>query len=185
MLKPDKRSAEVIKRTIGIHQPSVAEIGVYKGDMARRLLFHPNLALTMVDHWGEVVSESYKASGDEYALHTPEEWEAVKEKALSKVSWAKDRVRVYQGTSEGAAEYYSKEEFDVVFIDGDHSYEQTKKDIEAWWDMVAEGGYLGGHDYRDDKNYGVIQAVDEFVVNHQLTLEKGENLTWFVKKWES
>ena len=185
MLKPDKRSAEVIKRTIGIHQPSVVEIGVYKGDMARRLLFHPNLALTMVDPWGEVVTESYKASGDEYALHTKEEWDEVKDKALSKVSWAKDRVRVYQGTSEGAAEYFSGEEFDVVFIDGDHSYEQTKKDIEAWWGRVAEGGYLGGHDYRDDKNYGIIQAVDEFVINHQLTLEKGENLTWFVKKWES
>jgi hypothetical protein len=85
MLKPDKRSAEVIKRTIGIHQPSVAEIGVYKGDMARRLLFHPNLALTMIDPWGEVVTDSYKASGDEYAMHTKEEWDEVKDKALSKV----------------------------------------------------------------------------------------------------
>ena len=184
MVNADLRSAEVIKRTLGINMPSIAEIGVYKGDMARRLLFHPDLVLTMVDPWGEVVSDTYKASGDEYALHTPEEWEAVKEQALSGVSWAKDRVRVYQGTSEGAADYFAEDKFDLVFIDGDHSYEQTKKDIEAWWDRVTDGGYLGGHDYRDDKNYGVIQAVDEFVVNHQLTLEHGENLTWFVKKWE-
>jgi hypothetical protein len=191
MVNADLRSSEVIKRTIGIDMPSVAEIGVYKGDMARGVFFSPNLIPTMIDPCGEYIADSYKDSGDAYAMHTKEEWEEVKAKALDSVSWAKNRVRVYQGTSEGAADYFSDDKFDLVFIDGDHSYEQTKKDIAAWWDKVADGGYLGGHDYRDDKNYGVIQAVDEFVANesfktkNQLTLEHGENMTWFVHKWES
>jgi hypothetical protein len=51
--------------------------------------------------------------------------------------------------------------------------------------LVKDGGYIGGHDYRSDKNYGVIQAVDEFVTDMDLRLELGENYTWFVKKWES
>jgi hypothetical protein len=185
MVKADRRSAEVIKRTIGIDMPSVAEIGVYRGYMSRRLLIHPNLTLTMIDPWGEYISESYKSTDDDYAKHTIEEWDLVKAKALEVVSWAKDRVRIYQGTSEGAADYYKDEMFDVVFIDGDHSYEQTKKDIMAWWDKVADGGYIGGHDYRSDKNYGVIQSVDEFVSEMGLNLELGDNYTWFVRKWES
>lgn len=185
MLNADLRGAEVIKRTRGIDMPSVAEIGVYRGDMARRLLIHPNLRLTMIDPWGEYIAESYKATGDEYAGHTTEEWDTIKAKALDAVSWAKGRVKIYQGTSEGAAEYFADDFFDVAFIDGDHSYEQTKKDILAWWPLVAPGGYLGGHDYRADKNYGVIQAVDEFVSEMGFQLELGENYTWFVRKWES
>jgi len=184
MVNAELRAAEVIKRTIGLDMPSVVEIGVYKGDMSRRLLIHPNLCLTMIDPWGEYVAETYKKSGDEYAMHTPEEWDEIKAKALDSVSWAKDRVRVYQGTSEGAAEFF-EDTFDIVFIDGDHSYEQTSKDIKAWWPKVKEDGYLGGHDYRDDKNYGVIEAVDEFVAEYGLTIEHGENMTWFVRKWES
>ena len=182
MLKSDLRSAEVVKRTSGIDMPSVVEIGVYRGDMSRRLLYHPNLILTMVDPWGDYISETYKQTDDPMAFHTKEEWENVKEKALQAVKWAKDRVRVYQGTSDGAAEHFRDELFDVVFIDGEHSYEQTKKDIESWFDLVAPEGYIGGHDYRDDKNFGVIQAVDEFIKDTGLTLERGENFTWFVKK---
>jgi len=184
MVNADLRSAEVIKRTIGIDLPAVAEIGVYKGDMSRRLLTHPNLVLTMIDPWGEYIADSYKSSGDSYALHTKEEWDEVKAKALDSVLWAKDRVRVYQGTSEGAADFFD-DTFDIVFIDGDHSYEQTSKDIKAWWPKVKEGGYIGGHDYRDDKNYGVIEAVEEFAEINKLPLELGENMTWFVRKWES
>lgn len=182
MVKVDERTAEVIKRTRGIGMPMVAEVGVYRGAMSRRLLIHPQLQLTMIDPWGEYVSESYKATGDKYAEHTPEEWEEVKNVAVSAVRWAKPRVRLYQGTSEGAAEHFSDDMFDVVFIDGDHSYEQTSKDIIAWWPLVTPGGYLGGHDYRSDKNFGVIQAVDEFVAEMGLTLELGNNLTWFVRK---
>ena len=185
MVRSDHRSAEVIKRTIGIDVPHVVEIGSYRGHMSRRMLHHPNLKLIMVDPWGEHISESYKSTGDDFASHTAEEWANIKEKALNAVSWAKGRVKVYQGTSEGAAEYFKDEFFDVVFIDGDHSYEQTKKDIIAWWPLIAPGGYLGGHDYRSDKNYGVIQPVDEFVSEIGLELELGENYTWFVRKWES
>lgn len=185
MVRSDHRSAEVIKRTIGIDFPSVVEIGAYRGHMSRRLLMHPNLKLTMVDPWGEHISDSYKSTGDDYANHTIEEWDLVKQVAINAVSWAKERVTLYQGTSEGAAEYFKDEFFDIVFIDGDHSYEQTKKDIIAWWPLLAPGGYLGGHDYRSDKNYGVIQAVDEFVSEIGLSLELGENYTWFVRKWES
>jgi hypothetical protein len=178
------RSAEVIKRTIGIDMPSVAEIGVYDGRMSRKMLIHPGMTLTMIDPWGEVIADSYKATGDEYAMKSKEEWDEIKSTALESVKWAKDRVRIYQGTSDGAAEYFD-EVFDVVFIDGDHSYVQTKKDIETWWPKVIDGGYLGGHDYRDDKNYGVIEAVDEFIAETGLKLEHGENMTWFVRKWES
>lgn len=182
MVNADLRSAEVIKRTAGLDSPSVAEIGVYAGDMSKRLLMHPSLSLTMVDPWGEFIADSYIETEDDKAFISKENWEVVKNTAVNNVKWAKDRVRVYQGTSDNAAEYFGQDLFDVVFIDGDHSYEQTSKDIEAWWPLVHADGYIGGHDYRSDKKFGVIQAVNEFVEKTGQKLELGDNYCWFVHK---
>lgn len=51
---------------------------------------------------------------------------------------------------------------DFLFIDGDHSYEAVKHDIQAWLPFLAPGGIISGHDY----GFGfpsVRQAVDELL----------------------
>jgi hypothetical protein len=48
--------------------------------------------------------------------------------------------------------------FDVVFIDGDHSYEGACLDIKNSLLKVKNGGIICGHDYHMD---GVKQAIDE------------------------
>ena len=62
---------------------------------------------------------------------------------------------------------------DFVYIDGNHSYEFVKKDIEIYYKKLRRGGVLAGHDienglciYRD----GVVKAVLEFVNKNKLTL---------------
>ena len=37
---------------------------------------------------------------------------------------------------------------DLVFIDGDHSYEGCREDWEMWRDHVAPGGFAAFHDAR-------------------------------------
>ena len=57
---------------------------------------------------------------------------------------------------------YDDETIDTLFIDGDHTYEGVKKDIEAWYPKVKKGGTIIFHDYQRDKVHeGVQQAVDE------------------------
>ena len=48
---------------------------------------------------------------------------------------------------------------DMVFIDGAHEYEAVKADIRFWFEHIAPGGLLCGHDY--GWSPGVNQAVDE------------------------
>jgi hypothetical protein len=175
----DLRSAEIIKRLWNIDYPSVAEIGVWRGGMSRRLMYRQGLYLLMVDPWGDVQT---KDDGYYEAEFNGQNWEEIKQQAINGVKWAKERVRVYQGTSEGAASFFD-EKFDLVFIDAEHTYEACSKDIAVWWPKVAEGGYLSGHDYRDDKEgFGVIEAVNEFAEETGLEVVLGENYTWFIKK---
>lgn len=61
-------------------------------------------------------------------------------------SGGKDCVRQLVMTSQEAAELVVDNFFDLVFIDGDHSYLQTRNDIEIWRPKVRNGGILCGHD---------------------------------------
>lgn len=51
---------------------------------------------------------------------------------------------------------------DMIFIDGDHRYEEVVSDIELAREILAPGGLLCGHDYGKSSWPGVKRAVDEF-----------------------
>jgi cephalosporin hydroxylase len=50
--------------------------------------------------------------------------------------------------------------FDFCYIDSSHTYEETKKEIRAWYPKVKDENILSGHDYNAPE---VRQAVDEVV----------------------
>jgi len=81
-------------------------------------------------------------------------------------------------------ELYAGRMFQFVYIDGCHLYESVKKDLEAWWLLVEDGGILAGHDY-DKTHPGVIRAVDEFAVKHGLTVyltTRDHPASWYTYK---
>lgn len=49
---------------------------------------------------------------------------------------------------------------DIVFIDGEHTYEAVRADIKAWLPKLKKGGILCGHDYQVE-TMGVIHAVHD------------------------
>ena len=34
---------------------------------------------------------------------------------------------------------------DIVYVDGDHSYEGVASDLNAWWPILRDGGAMVGH----------------------------------------
>ena len=46
--------------------------------------------------------------------------------------------------------------FDVLFVDGDHSYEGARADVERWGPHVRAGGHLLFHDAVDTASYGNV-----------------------------
>src|SRR4051812_37720157 len=51
---------------------------------------------------------------------------------------------------------------DFVFIDGDHSYDACKADIEAWTPFVKPGGVIAFHDFGSRAD-GVTRAIFEAI----------------------
>jgi predicted O-methyltransferase YrrM len=54
-------------------------------------------------------------------------------------------------------------EVDILFIDGDHSYQAVINDFMLYEGLVKSGGYVIFDDYRDEGCPGTKEAVDEIV----------------------
>ncbi len=62
---------------------------------------------------------------------------------------------------EDSTQFQLDKKVDVIFIDGDHSYEGCKDDIDNWYPQMAKGGVMLFHD-ADETSPGVVQAIEEF-----------------------
>lgn len=80
-----------------------------------------------------------------------------------------DQVVTYHlGDSVDIAKTWEKS-IDVLFIDGDHSYEGCKRDIEAWIPFLKPQGRVYLHDC-DETSPGVMWAISEFVYTKEANL---------------
>lgn len=67
------------------------------------------------------------------------------------------------------------ESLDLVFIDGDHSYDAVTKDLKFWFQKIRKYGWLLGDDY-GSCHPGTRKAVDDFAK------EKGLKINFFTKE---
>lgn len=67
---------------------------------------------------------------------------------------------------------------DLLFIDGNHSYEGVKGDIENWVPHVVDDAVVLFHDYHMK---GVKKAVDEFLEQNEYEIERRAHCTRAVR----
>jgi len=93
--------------------------------------------------------------------------------------WPCERYAWIHGDSIEVGEKWDKGAVDLIFVDGDHSYEGCAGDIKSWLPYIKPGGLLIVHDYHKAERFakpiegkaphpkpwhGVDQAVDEHLV---------------------
>jgi len=141
------------------HSLIVAEIGVWAGDNAQRLMGLNLDRLFLID--------SYK----EYARHDQKELDEVMHAALPKIASHPNAYKTsfIRMESVEAAELFLDEYFDYIYIDGNHTLDAVSKDLEAWWPKVKPGGYFAGHDY--SSSIGVMRAVETFCEKYGLDFQ--------------
>jgi hypothetical protein len=81
-----------------------------------------------------------------------------------------DDYRIIQqySSSPSAVRLAGEQSYNLVFIDGDHSYEGVKTDFEAYSGLLGSRGYLVFDDYQTTSWPGVERAVDEVVLTSPL-----------------
>lgn len=87
------------------------------------------------------------------------------------------------GDSKEVGYEWQEGEVDMVFIDGDHSYEGCSGDIKAWKPHIRYKGIMALHDYQkpaDNKPHpGVDQAVDELLLFYHAPILRVDTLVAF------
>lgn len=176
----DLRAASLLEWLKDIPNPVGAEVGVFAGELSRRLLNRSDLTLYLVDSWTAKHDERYAQSGDFHATLPQARQDYFCRLTHQMVSFAGSRARIVRQDSVEAAKAIPDGSLDFVFIDADHSYEGCKADIEAWLPKIKPGGFISGHDYdnTDFPCFGVKRAVDELF--QEVTL--GQNFTWMEKR---
>lgn len=156
------------------------EIGVANGSFSATLLSSSINKLYSVDSWDANLVRSE---------WTQPKMDNLYEEAKKKLLPFGERSEIIRDFSVNAAKRFEDKFFDFVYIDASHDYKSVKDDIEAWWPKVKSGGILSGHDYfvreNDDKEWGVIIAVDEFIKKNRLQLfltKKDIFTSWFTFK---
>jgi predicted O-methyltransferase YrrM len=124
----------------------IVEVGSFLGRSCRALCDNTKGQVTSVDTWGI----EHPAYGNTTGL-----FEKFQDNMIGLMN-----LRVIKKMSLDAANYLytSGEQFDMIFIDADHSYDAVKADITAWKLLLSPWGVICGHDYDED---GVKRAVDE------------------------
>jgi hypothetical protein len=98
------------------------------------------------------------------------------QEARARVERFKSQVDFIRKTSDEAVN--DVPDLDFVYIDGDHSYLQVKRDIENYFPKVKNGGVIGGHDFGTDF-LGVAKAVLEFWNGPGLMAKRSD---WWILK---
>lgn len=83
------------------------------------------------------------------------------------------------------SEFYSRD-YDFVYIDGSHQYEDVVADLQTWWPLVSQQGILAGHDWEmtTGDHQDVKRAVTEFAAKLDLTVyfTPDDPASWYIYK---
>jgi hypothetical protein len=151
---------------VQIDNPIIIEIGVFKGTFAKFLQTFSPCKLILIDPWveGEILY-SGDQDGNNIKIYKAEELY----REVSEYFLEYKNVIVYKDFSYNVLNNLEENSVDLIYIDGDHSYEGCKKDLILSYSIVKNGGWICGHDYEMNMQkaekelfFGVKQAVTEF-----------------------
>lgn len=163
---PFRTSATFVKKHFKGKPIRCIEIGTHRGESAEFLLkTNPNIEkLYCIDSY----AKEFIIDGKPAPIHF--------RKAKKRLS--KFNVRFIREISNDAVKHFKKNSIDYVYIDGLHTYEQIKKDIENYFPILKKGGIMAGNDIERPK---IAKALFEFCCEHsQIPLIK--EMDWMVVK---
>lgn len=158
------------------------EIGVQSGSFSKQILQQFPLVdkHILVDCWKNQPAEIYNDAANKNDI----EQENIFKHCLKNLEEFEQKLIIKREYSSQACLYIDDKCLDFLYIDGNHSYDAVKKDLNDWYPKMKHNSIISGHDYVSTAIFGVIRAVDEFCSNNNLLLHltqnPKENVSWFI-----
>ena len=133
-----------------------AEIGVSQGRFSEEILetVQPK-KLHLIDPW----------SGEPHIDYYQEVLEKFKAQIDS------GQVEIHREKSQNAYDRFPDQYFDWIYVDGSHSYESVKKDLDLYYPKIKMYGFITGDDYLlTEKRKGLRDAVAEIHEKYRMRL---------------
>lgn len=146
------------------------ELGVLYGDFSKMILDIINpLVLVLVDPY-RIGEKKYLGSLDylstEYS--TEDQYQNIIRKFETEI--LSGQVEIVRKPSFEAVKSTSNDAYDFSYHDSSHLYEDIKKELGEWMPKVKSSGLICGHDYIDFEWFGIKQAVNEFIIEHDFEM---------------
>lgn len=139
----------------------ICEIGSYAGTTAKLFAYYGK-TVYCVDIWEEYI--------------TPYDRAIMVKNIFDIVKQENQNIVEIKNYSEIASKTFIDKSIDLIYIDGDHSYESVKNDILNWIPKLKFGGVMSGHDYCESP---VKRAVDEYFGENKI--KYFEDSSWAIK----
>jgi len=173
---PDKRNFifKLIKKN-----SICCEVGVWRGDFSQIIIDkNQPQELYLIDPWKDFGSDYFEKKHNKYLQENQNKRFTLVNKRF-KDQIEKDIIIILRETSKDAIEKIQHIKFDFIYLDGNHKYEFIKFDLENYFALLANGGYIVGDDYRLKD---VKKAVNEFVKNNNIKNILIKNDHFIIKK---
>jgi predicted O-methyltransferase YrrM len=131
----------------------MAEIGVYLG---RGTAIFDEVFVSRGQNYKLIAVDHFEGSREHKASSSVPSYEAFQQN----IAPICDQIKAHNCDSIAASKLFKQGEFDIVYIDASHEYENVLADIKAWFPKVKKGGFICGDDFSNDWP-GVVRAVNE------------------------
>ena len=140
------------------------EIGVWKGEFSELILKKNNpTKLYLVDPWKDFGENYFDKKHVKYRQENQNQRYNLVNKKFKK-NILKKQVEILKMTSQEAFSELENIKFYFIYVDGNHQYDFVKYDIDNYFKLLNESGYLIGDDYRID---AVQKAVNDFIQTYK------------------
>lgn len=158
---------------------TAAEVGVAEGRLSKELVQLGIEMLYLIDIWEHVpfivgcgsFNNSWHQTNYESVLRIKNEYP--------------DKIIMLKGFSYKMADLIPDESLGLVYIDGDHTYQGARADINSYYPKLVKGGIMAFHDAKNP-TYGIVNAIWDFTkgegINELIEDGRLENIGAYIQK---
>ena len=152
------------------NQSTCAEIGVWKGHFSEAIVqFIAPQELHLIDPWLFQPNYPERLYGGKIAK-SQEDMDKIYFDVSSSFA-SNENVVIHRKKSQDCVEKFQDRFFDWIYIDGDHSYEGVRADLDLWYTKIKDCGFMTGDDFFWREPSGretTKEAVTDFLNENQI-----------------